>query len=111
MQGTQDARAARAMLEAARGAVLATHAAAGLAGGQREAVRLIRAAEGLLRTAVAVLATPRAPAPPQPAADAPPAAPRRRRRPRGRGARAGDGSKTETVEEGLMVDDAAEGAA
>ncbi|CAK0821616.1 unnamed protein product [Prorocentrum cordatum] len=110
-EGAQGARAARAMLEAARGAVLATHAAAGLAGGQREAVRLIRAAEGLLRTAVAVLATPRAPAPPQPAADAPPAAPRRRRRPRGRGARAGDGSKTETVEEGLMVDDAAEGAA
>ncbi|CAK0879362.1 unnamed protein product [Prorocentrum cordatum] len=83
MPPTQRARAA-APLEAARGALLAAHAAAGLAGGAefREAARLLRAAEGLIRSAVAVLA---APPPPEPAAAPPVARPRRRPRRRGRG--------------------------
>ncbi|CAK0833617.1 unnamed protein product [Prorocentrum cordatum] len=83
MPGAKDARTANA-LEASRGAVLAVHAAAGLAtaGGLRSAARLLRAAEGLLRTAVAELGTP----PASPAVDhgGPPKVPRRRR-PRGRG--------------------------
>jgi len=46
----------RAALEAARGAALAVHAAAGLAAcTSRESVRMMRAAEGLCRAAVAVL--------------------------------------------------------
>ena len=47
-------RARRAALAAARGASLAVHAAAGLARGSA-AIRLLRAAEGLCRTATAVL--------------------------------------------------------
>ena len=48
------------VLEAARAAVLATHAAAGLATGaaSREVVRLLRSAEALSRSAVALLSTP-----------------------------------------------------
>ena len=50
------ARTARCAVEATRGALLGVHAAAGLTAAHCvEAVRLIRAAEGLLRTAVAVL--------------------------------------------------------
>ena len=47
-------------LEAARAAVLATHAAAGLATGtsSREVIRLLRSAEALARSAVALLSTP-----------------------------------------------------
>ena len=41
--------------EAARGALMAAHAAASLVPHSREAARLLRAAEGLLRSAVAVL--------------------------------------------------------
>ena len=80
----KDARVA-CPLEASRGALLAAHAAAGLAaaGGMPTAARLLRAAEGLLRTAAIVLA---APAPPSEAAG-PPVARKRRRRPRGRGGR------------------------
>ena len=48
------------VLEAARAAVLATHAAAGLAtgAGSREVARLLRSAEALSRSAVAILSTP-----------------------------------------------------
>ena len=48
------------VLEAARAAVLATHAAAGLATGaaSREVARLLRSAEALSRSAVAILSTP-----------------------------------------------------
>ena len=68
-------------LEACRGAVIAAHAAAGLA------PRALRAAEGLLRAAAALLGPP-APQPPAgPSAAETTAAPRRRRRARrGRGA-------------------------
>ena len=75
-------------LEACRGAVLAAHAAAGLApAASREATRALRAAEGLLRAAAALLGPP-APQPPAgPSAAETTAAPRRRRRARrGRGA-------------------------
>ena len=78
------AMAMKAAVAASRGAVLALHSSAGLAGGSsREACRLLRAAEGLCRAAVATLeaaARPRSPAPP-PAADS--EAPRRSGRPRG----------------------------
>ncbi|CAK0793889.1 unnamed protein product [Prorocentrum cordatum] len=86
MPPTADARAA-APLEAARGAVLAVHAAAGLASSAelREVARIVRAAEGLFRTAVALLARPTPPAPAAAPSAKPAAAPRRRRRPRGRG--------------------------
>lgn len=78
-------------LEAARAALIAVHAAAGLAvaGGHRTAARALRAAEGLTRSAIALLAAPS----PEPPACATPAAapaagsdaaPRRPRRPRGR---------------------------
>ena len=48
------------MLEAARAAVLATHAAAGLATGaaHRDVARLLRSAEALSRSAVALLTSP-----------------------------------------------------
>ena len=49
-------------VEAARAAVLATHSAAGLAlASSREAARLLRAAEALARSAVAVLCSPSTP--------------------------------------------------
>ena len=49
----------RGAIEAARGALVAIHAAAGLAGtGCRDAARMLRAAEGLVRTAVATLVAP-----------------------------------------------------
>ena len=75
----------RLALEAARGALLSTHAATGLSSGapSAEATRLLRAAEGILRAAVAVLARPHVAtvaAPPV----ATPSPPPRRRRPRGR---------------------------
>ncbi|CAK0865574.1 unnamed protein product [Prorocentrum cordatum] len=45
--------------QATRGSLVAAHAAAGLCAGEsREALRLVRAAEGLLRAAAAVLGTP-----------------------------------------------------
>lgn len=43
------------VVEASRGAVIAVHAAGGLARGHVQALRLLRAAEGLCRSAVAVL--------------------------------------------------------
>ena len=73
----------RAALEATRGATLAVHAAAGLARPCQHAARLLRAAEGLCRTATAILLpTPEAQSSPytDPAVSS---APRRRRRPRG----------------------------
>ena len=78
--------ASRASVEAARGALLTTHAAAGLSGGSCEARRLLHAAEGLCRAAVAVLS--RSPAPPPTATSPVPpvqeqeAAPARRKRSR-----------------------------
>ncbi|CAK0807610.1 unnamed protein product [Prorocentrum cordatum] len=77
----RDARAIA--LDAARGSALAVHAAAGLTGGAGElaAARLLCAADGIIRSAVALLA---APVPPPAQAQAP-MGPRRRRRPRGRG--------------------------
>ena len=49
----------KTLVEAARAAVLATHSAAGLAlASSREAARLLRAAEALSRSAVAVLSMP-----------------------------------------------------
>ena len=77
--------------EAARGALLAAHAASGLSVGcsPREVQRLLRAAEGLLRTAVAILSTapssapaPSAAEPPVHAASVAPRAAKRRQRPR-----------------------------
>ena len=68
-------------LEAARAAALSVHSAAGLARGSHDALRLLRAAEGLVRSAVVVMRSSAAPE------SAPPAAvtePGRRRRPRGR---------------------------
>ena len=47
----------KVVVEATRGALIAVHAAAGLARKQATALRLLRAAEGLCRTAVAVLQT------------------------------------------------------
>ena len=82
-------------VEAARAAVLALHAAAGLSmSASREGTRLLRAAEGLCRAAVAVLTAPGPEPPPlTPTVVAPAAAPQRRRRPRGRrGRAAGKGS-------------------
>ena len=55
-------RAQRTAIEAARGALQATHAAAGLVGENREGKRLLHAAEGMCRAAVAVLMAAVAPA-------------------------------------------------
>ena len=71
-------------LEAARAAVLAVHSAAGLALQFKNGLRLLRAAEGLCRSAVAVLSAQPAPsasdADVEKAAAAPPRRHRRRRR-------------------------------
>jgi hypothetical protein len=78
---TAKAMPQRLASEAARGALLAAHAATGLSGGvSPQATRLLRAAEGILRSAIAVLAVP-------PVLDVAqsvvaPLAPPRRRRPR-----------------------------
>ena len=48
----------RIVVEASRGAVIAVHASAGLARGHSQALRLLRGAEGLCRSAVAVLQSP-----------------------------------------------------
>ena len=86
VQGTTELQAARFRLEAARAAVLAVHAAAGLVNpGAPAATRLLRAAEGLARAAVVQLSLPKA----RPDAEVAAAAPAgRRRRPRGRRSRA-----------------------
>ena len=91
MPGTAMVR--NAALEASRGASLAVHSAAGLSlATSRDAARLLRAAEGLCRAAVAILKAPITHVLPQPT-EGPPAKqqqpPRRRRcrrRPRGQGA-------------------------
>ncbi|CAK0852745.1 unnamed protein product [Prorocentrum cordatum] len=95
-----------AALEVARGALLALHSAAGLTTGSAEMVearRLLRAAEGMVRAAVALLAKPQPPALDAAAGAAPPAAPRRRQRPRGGGGSKG-GSKA-GQEDIVMTDD------
>ena len=73
-------KGAKHALEAARAAALAAHSAAGLAttSSMREAARLLRSAEALARSAVAVLAAPRAPVtstPTSPATAASPSGP------------------------------------
>ena len=74
----------RSALEASRGAGLAVHSAAGLAlTHSRGAARLLRAAEGLCRAAVAILGTTGVSLPTSQPAEAPAARPPRRRRPRG----------------------------
>ena len=50
-----DGLSLKLVVEASRGAVIAVHAAGGLARGHVQALRLLRAAEGLCRGAVAVL--------------------------------------------------------
>ena len=76
-------RAQGLAVEAARAAVLASHAAAGLAWQRdKSAARVLRAAEALCRSAVAVLSAP-VPTEPEPTAVAQATSPRRRRR-RGR---------------------------
>ena len=75
------------IVEAARAATLAVHAAAGLARGHPQPLRLLRAAEGLCRSAVAVIQVPtrgQSAQPTQPVAEVPVVGVRRRRR-RGRG--------------------------
>ena len=52
-----DGLSLKLVVEASRGAVIAVHAAGGLARGHVQAQRLLRAAEGLCRSAVAVLQT------------------------------------------------------
>ena len=95
LRGLRQMATGSAALEAARAATMSVHAAAGVASStSRQAARLLRAAEGLCRTASVLLATPL----PQPLVSSTPgvdaaAAPRRRRRPRGKrreGARAVD---------------------
>jgi hypothetical protein len=77
----------RTLAEAVRAAILTVHAAAGLAScADPQTQRLLRASEGLSRSALAVLlaAPPAATSPHQPRATRPDDAPRRRRRPRGK---------------------------
>ncbi|CAK0882707.1 unnamed protein product [Prorocentrum cordatum] len=79
-----------AALEAVRGALLASHAASGLAAAHAPAgARLLRAADGLPRIAVAVLGAPKAVPPPAPGAAKATGRPRWRRRSRGRGGACG----------------------
>ena len=56
-----DAAPLRLALEASRGAVIAVHAAAGLARGHAQALRLLPAAKGICRSAVATLQATEAP--------------------------------------------------
>jgi hypothetical protein len=73
-------------LGAARDALQAAHAASGLSvATSPEATRLFRAAEGLVRAAIAVLGTPEPPVFSPLVASLPAVAPNRRRRQRGRG--------------------------
>ena len=73
----------RLAVEAARGAVIAVHAAGGLARGHVQALRLLRAAEGLCRSAVVVLQD-QAPVAPASHATVQVEGSSRRRRPRGK---------------------------
>ena len=67
----------KVVLEAARAAVLAVHAAAGLAAAHsRDAVRLLRSAEALSRSAVALLSTPTSKSSPNGGGSAPDGPPR-----------------------------------
>jgi hypothetical protein len=76
----------RTLAEAVRAAILTVHAAAGLACcADQQTQRLLRASEGLSRSALAVLlASPPDASPQQPRAPRPDDAPPRRRRPRGK---------------------------
>lgn len=98
---------AAAALEAVRASVLALHAAVGLTlPVSRQAARLVRAAEGLSRSAVAVLsappAVPRAASPSAPAADAGGLPRRHRRR---RGVRSGGGMEVDVGVPDAAVDE------
>jgi hypothetical protein len=81
----------RTLAEAVRAAILTVHAAAGLACcADQQTQRLLRASEGLSRSALAVLlAAPPDASPQQPRAPRPDDAPPRRRRPRGKRSRRG----------------------
>jgi hypothetical protein len=81
----------RTLAEAVRAAILTVHAAAGLACcADQQTQRLLRASEGLSRSALAVLlASPPDASPQQPRAQRPDDAPPRRRRPRGKRSRRG----------------------
>ena len=83
--GTTTAASRKAVADAARGALLAVHAAAGLAAvsGARDATRLLRVAEGMTRAAVALLVAPPSPTPASPEV-ATGDMPQRKRRPRGK---------------------------
>ena len=71
---------AATLCECARGALLAVHAASGLAAGHsKEVTRLFRAAEGLLRTGVALIEANKTAAAPNADGPTPRAAARRRR--------------------------------
>ena len=94
----------RTLAEALRAAILTVHAAAGLAScADQQTQRLLRASEGLSRSALAVLlASPPEASLQQPRAPRPDDAPRRRRRPRGR--RGDRGQKATAMEEDLTAE-------
>ena len=98
-------RTAMATAECARGALLALHAASGLAmeGSPREVTRLLRAAEGLVRSAISLLSTTEQKAVPKTEPPSgPPSTPARRRRQR---RKAGKGTGLdEGKEDVVMVD-------
>ena len=104
-QPHRDGRRRAPALEAARGALMALHAAAGLATGAscQDAVRLLRAAEGLCRAAVATLAATPSPTTSSSPAGAP-AAPRPRRR-RGRRGGGRAAAERDDCEQGTAVED------
>jgi len=89
----------RTLAEAVRAAILTVHAAAGLAScADQQTQRLLRASEGLSRSALAVLlAAPPDTSPQQPRAPKPDDAPRKRRRPRGK--RGNRGPKVSAMDE------------
>ena len=92
---------ARGAEEATRGALLATHSAAGLVQPvSREATRLVRTAEGLLRAAIALLR-----APPPDTADVPALAKLPGGRRRRRGQRKGKAADQEKVVQERVVED------
>ena len=94
----------RTLAEAVRAAILTVHAAAGLAScADQQTQRLLRASEGLSRSALAVLlAAPPDASPQQPRAPRPDDAPRRRRRPRGK--RGHRGQKATAMDEDVTTE-------
>ena len=97
-------------LESARGAVVAAHAASGLARHNSEALRLLRSAEGIIRAAVAVLHSPAWDAKPQAAAgvasdaQAGPVAKKKPRRRKGKPRAEGDGNVRNGMQDATNTD-------